>query len=207
LTMADMGMGHEMDHGKMDHSTMTPGEMAMMRKNMQSGWARSGAAKGNKALAYEDLRFLGAQKDTRPPERTIEMFFGGNMERYIWTINGKKYEDAEPVRLKYGERVRIKYINETMMAHPIHLHGMFTQLENGQPAAKMPNKHTVIVPPGGEISMLLTADEPGEWAFHCHLIYHMLTGMMTTAIVSQSYEEVPVMQQQPQKMEGGYHAH
>lgn len=208
LTMADMGMGHHMDHSKMDHGSMTPGEMELMRKNMQSGWAKSGAAPGSKALEYKDLRFYGTQKDTRPPERTIEMFFGGNMERYIWTINGKKYEDAEPVRLKYGERVRIKYINETMMAHPIHLHGMFTQLENGQPAAKMPNKHTVIVPPGGEISMLLTADEPGEWAFHCHLIYHMLSGMMTTAIVSQPGEEVPVMQQQPKKMEGGHsHAH
>ncbi|MBN66324.1 MAG: copper oxidase [Rickettsiales bacterium] len=143
LTMADMGMAHDMDHSKMDHSSTTPGEMELMRKNMQSGWAKSGAAPGSKALEYKDLRFYGTQKDTRPPERTIEMFFGGNMERYIWTINGKKYEDAEPVRLKYGERVRIKYINETMMAHPIHLHGMFTQLENGQSAEKMPNKHTV----------------------------------------------------------------
>lgn len=212
LTMADMGMGHTMSHETMDHSKMTHGEMKLMQKNMKSGWANTGAPKGSKLLAYKDLRFIGMQKDTRPPTRTVEMILGGNMQRYIWTMNGKKYEDAEPVRLKYGERVRIKYINETMMAHPIHLHGMFTQLENGQPAGKMPNKHTVIVPPGGSVSVILTADEPGEWAFHCHLIYHMLAGMMTTAIVSPPGESPPPPPpMQPSKtmeMKGGHsHVH
>lgn len=204
LTMADMGMGHDMDHGEMDHGSMSPGEIELMRKNMQSGWARTGAPPGSKALEYKDLRFHAAQKDVRPPERTVEMVLGGNMERYIWTMNGRKYENAEPVRLKYGERIRIRYVNETMMAHPIHLHGMFTQLENGQPAERMPNKHTVTVPPGGSVSVILTADEPGEWAFHCHLIYHMLSGMMTTATVSRPGGEAPVMRQQPKKTEGGY---
>lgn len=207
LTMADMGMGHHMDHSTMDHDSMTEGEMELMRKNMQSGWAKAGVPEGMKGLAYEDLRYYGTQKDTRPPDRTVEMILGGNMERYIWTMNGKKFENAEPVRLKYGERVRIKYINETMMAHPIHLHGMFTQLENGQQANKMPNKHTVIVPPGGTVSVILTADEPGEWAFHCHLIYHMLSGMMTTAVVSKIDSEDTVPHVEPVKMEGGHHAH
>ncbi len=163
LTMADMGM----DMG-------------------ESGWADSDTPKENKALKYEDLRYIGNQKDTRPPTREIEMMLGGSMERYIWTLNGKKHEDSEPIVIKYGERVRIKFVNDTMMAHPMHLHGMFVQLENGQPANKLPNKHTVIIPPGQSRSVLLTADELGEWPFHCHLLYHMLSGMMTKLIVEKN---------------------
>ncbi len=118
----------------------------------------------------------------------------------MWTINDQKFSDAEPIRLKYGERVRLKFTNETMMAHPMHLHGMFVQLENGQPAAKLPNKHTVIIPPGGSYSVLLTADEPGEWAFHCHLLYHMMSGMMRKVVVAKlDAADVPT--------EGGRHAH
>src|SRR5262249_44815617 len=134
LRMGDMGM-------------MDMGDMEMSPADMKSGWAETGTLKSDKALSYADLRYAGIQKDTRPPDRTIEIHLGGNMERYIWTINGKKFSDAEPIRLKYGERVRLTFVNETMMAHPMHLHGMFVQLENGQPAEKMPNKHTVIVPP------------------------------------------------------------
>ena len=107
------------------------------------------------------------------------------MERYIWTMNGKKYEDSGPINLKYGERVRLKFVNNSMMAHPMHLHGMFVQFENGQPAGKLPNKHTVIVPPGDSYSVLLTADEAGEWAFHCHLLYHMMAGMMNKVVVAK----------------------
>jgi FtsP/CotA-like multicopper oxidase with cupredoxin domain len=205
LTMADMGMnhsehtGHTMNHGEhtghtMNHNehaghTMNPENHATMKHETQSGvagsgWAQAGTPEGHKALSYNDLRFLGQQKDTRPAEREIEVRLGGNMERYIWTLNGKKFENAEPMHLRYGERVRLKFINETMMAHPMHLHGMFVQLENGQPAAKLPNKHTVIVAPGDSYSVLLTADEPGEWAFHCHLLYHMATGMMNKVVVA-----------------------
>lgn len=183
LTMADMGM--EMGMSGMDHEHMNHEEMQHMMADMQSGWAKTGMPPGQKALDYKDLRYLGVQKDTRPPERTIEVRLGGNMERYIWTMNGKKYSDAGPMKLRYGERVRLKFINETMMVHPMHLHGMFVQLENGQPATKLPNKHTVIVPPGSSYSVLLTADEPGEWAFHCHLLYHMLSGMMTKVVVAK----------------------
>jgi FtsP/CotA-like multicopper oxidase with cupredoxin domain len=183
LTMADMGMSHDMDHSKMDHGKMTSGEIELMHANMRSGWADTGAPSGHRLLQYSDLRFRNHQPNTNSPERTIDMRLGGFMERYIWTLNGKKHVQAEKLKLRYGERVRINYINETMMAHPMHLHGMFTQLDNGQPPDKMPNKHTVIVPPGETASVILTADEPGEWAFHCHLLYHMLSGMMTTAVV------------------------
>ena len=154
-------------------------------ENMDSGWARAGTPPGDKALSYADLRYLGIQADTRAPEREILVTLGGNMERYIWTINGKKFADSGPIQLNYGERVRLKFVNETMMAHPMHLHGMFVQLENGQPAEKLPNKHTVIVPPGQSYSVLLTADQPGEWAFHCHLLFHMMSGMMNKVVVAQ----------------------
>jgi len=182
LAMKDMGMDHDMSG--MDHSKMSPAEMKSMMDDMKSGWAKTGAPKDAKTLDYKDLRYLGTQPDTRPAERTIDVRLGGNMERYIWTINGKKHEDAKPINLKYGERVRLKFINETMMAHPMHLHGMFFQLENGQPVKKMPNKNMVIVPPGDSYSVLLSADEAGEWSFHCHLLYHMMAGMMTKVVVA-----------------------
>jgi len=188
LTMADMGM----DMSSMDHSHMHPSEKAMM-EDMQSGWAKTGMPEGQKALNYKDLRYLGTQKDIRKPQRTIDVRLGGNMERYSWTINGKKYSDSGPINLRYGERVRLKFINDTMMAHPMHLHGMFVQLENGQPMEKLPNKHTVIVPPGASYSVLLTADAPGEWAFHCHLLYHMASGMMTKVVVAKlDTKDMPV---------------
>ncbi|MBK7362178.1 MAG: copper resistance system multicopper oxidase [Micavibrio sp.] len=202
LTMADMGMNHNMgnmdmsgmDHSKMnqdmpmDHAAMghaMPSDESMNKIAEESGWAKAGTPPGDKALSYADLRYLGIQKDTREAEREILVRLGGNMERYIWTINDKKYADSGPINLNYGERVRLKFVNDTMMAHPMHLHGMFVQLENGQPAEKLPNKHTVIVPPGQSYSVLLTADEPGEWAFHCHLLYHMMAGMMNKVIVAK----------------------
>lgn len=183
LTMADMGM--QMDMSEMDHANMSDTEIENMTKDMTSGWADAGTPAGNAALSYANLRYAGIQKDTRAPERTIDVHLGGNMQRYIWTMNGKNYEHSEPIKLHYGERVRLTFINDTMMAHPMHLHGMFVQLENGQPAEKLPNKHTVIVAPGQRYSVLLTANEPGEWAFHCHLLYHMASGMMTKIVVAK----------------------
>jgi CopA family copper-resistance protein len=161
-------------------------------KEKATGWADTGL-KGMKGLNYKDLKSLVPQKDTRPEEREIVVHLGGNMERYIWTLNGKKLEDAEPINLRYGERVKLTFINETMMAHPMHLHGMFVQLVNGQPAERLPNKHIVNVPPGQSYSAMLTADEPGEWSFHCHLLYHMASGMMTKAVVAKlSSETMPI---------------
>lgn len=169
LTMADMKMDHNMMGGDHDMS------------DIQSGWANASTPPNHKALSYSDLISFSPQKDLRTPIKEIEFRFGGNMERYIWTINGEKF--PKPIHVKYGERVRLKFINDTMMAHPVHLHGMFMQMENGQNIKWLPNKHTIIIPPAGEISTLLTADEEGEWAFHCHLLYHMASGMMTSVVV------------------------
>lgn len=148
------------------------------------GWANASTPTGHKALQYSDLKSLAPQKDIRPAERELEVRLGGTMERYIWTINGKKFTEVEPLQVKYGERIRLKFINDSMMAHPMHLHGMFMQLENGQSSSQLPNKHTLIVPPGKTVTALLTADELGEWAIHCHLLYHMSSGMMSKLIVA-----------------------
>ncbi len=174
-----------------------------------SGWADADTPAGHKALRYEDLRFAGTQRDQRTPTKDIEVRLGGSMERYIWTLNGKKFQDAIPIRLAYNERVRLRFVNETMMAHPIHLHGMFVQLENSQPTAKLPNKHTFIVPPGQSASALLTADESGEWAIHCHLLYHMMSGMMNTVIVADrgNASAAHPMPPAPVKMERRHHVH
>ncbi len=195
LTMADMGMAHS-GHApaKMDHASMEGmdhGAMGGRMAEMKSGWADAGTPPGSRALTYKDLRYNGIQPKTEAPEREVELLLGGSMERFIWTINGKKFEHSGPIHLDYGERVRLKFTNETMMPHPMHLHGMFVQLENGQPAEKLPNKHTVIVPPGQSLSVLLTADEAGDWAFHCHLLYHMLGGMMTSVHVAKPGEQAP----------------
>ncbi|EQA4400243.1 multicopper oxidase domain-containing protein [Acinetobacter baumannii] len=189
------GMDHDMSSMKgMNHdmSSMKGMYHDMSSKTMSSsgsdevvyGWANASTPAGLKALQYSDLQSLTPQKDTRAPEREIEIRLGGNMERYIWTINGKKFNETEPFKVKYGERIRLKFVNDSMMAHPMHLHGMFMQLENGQDPSNMPNKHTVIVPPGKTVTTLLTADELGEWAIHCHLLYHMSAGMMNKLIVA-----------------------
>jgi FtsP/CotA-like multicopper oxidase with cupredoxin domain len=111
------------------------------------------------------------------------------MERYIWTLNGRKFGDEDVIRVKQGERVRLRFVNDTMMAHPMHLHGMFMELENGQ-TERMPKKHLIIVPPGKTVTAVLTADEVGEWPFHCHLLYHMASGMMTRFIVEPAGTEL-----------------
>jgi FtsP/CotA-like multicopper oxidase with cupredoxin domain len=128
---------------------------------------------GRRVLTYADIRNIGATYDPRDPEREIQLHLTGNMHRYMWSINGVKFADAEPIQLKYGERVRITLVNDTMMNHPIHLHGMWSDLETGD-HQRIPRKHTVIVQPGAMISYRVTADAKGRWAYHCHLLYHML---------------------------------
>lgn len=180
-----------MDHSKMNHTEMSETnhsqhqQMTSTQKNtVVEGWANASTPTGDKALQYSDLKSLTPQPDTREASSELVIRLGGTMERYIWTINGKKFSDAEPLKVKYGERIRIKFINDSMMAHPMHLHGMFMQLENGQAAVDMPNKHTIVVPPAKTVTALLTADELGEWAIHCHLLYHMSAGMMNKLIVA-----------------------
>jgi CopA family copper-resistance protein len=128
---------------------------------------------GRKVLTYADLKNFYKTPDPREPGREIDLHLTGNMSRYMWSMNGIKFADAKPLQLKFGERVRINLINDTMMNHPIHLHGMWSDLETGD-AMYIPRKHTVIVQPGAKISYLVTADAMGGWAYHCHLLYHML---------------------------------
>ena len=136
---------------------------------------------GRRVLTYADLFNLHPTPDPREPEREINLHLTGNMSRYMWSINGIPFADAAPLFLKLGERVRINLLNDTMMNHPIHLHGMWSDLETGDPQ-HIPRKHTVIVQPGARVSYLVTADAPGGWAYHCHLLYHML-GMFRHVIV------------------------
>lgn len=137
---------------------------------------------GRRVLTYADIRNIEKTADSRDPGREIELHLTGNMDRYMWSINGIKFADAEPLELTYGERVRITLVNDTMMTHPIHLHGMWSELETGAPD-RIPRKHTIIVQPGSKISYLVTADAMGGWAYHCHLLYHM-PGMFREVRVS-----------------------
>jgi L-ascorbate oxidase len=140
------------------------------------------AANGGKFLSYADLKAQKPLYKFRAATREIEIRITGNMERYIWSLNDVKYGDAEPIRLKYGERVRFKFVNETMMTHPMHLHGMWSILDTG--ARKWnPIKHVVSVSPGTTVYMETEVDAPGEWAFHCHLSYHAAAGMFRKVIV------------------------
>ena len=200
LTMDDMGMGG-MDHGAMadmpgmegmDHSAM--GAMAMQKHpaseqnnplvDMQ---AMNPVPKlddpgiglrnnGRRVLTYADLRSTFEDPDGRDPSRTLELHLTGHMEKFAWSFNGVKFSDAEPLQLTYGERVRVVLVNDTMMAHPIHLHGLWSDLEdeNGQFQVR---KHTIDMPPGSRRSYRVTADALGRWAYHCHLLYHMEMGM------------------------------
>ena len=196
------GMDHSgMNHGDMagmDHSGMNHGDMTGMdHGNMNHGEAAALPAdpfyaegSGLIPQAYNDGRFLSyadlrAQKplyEEREPTREIELRLTGNMERYIWSINGIKESDAEPIRLQYGERVRFKFVNETMMTHPMHLHGMWSILDVGA-GQWNPVKHVISVAPGTTVYMETEVDAPGKWAFHCHLAYHAAAGMFRTVIV------------------------
>lgn len=139
----------------------------------------------HRVLNYRMLKSLEMDHNKRAPDREMELHLTGNMERYMWSFDGKKMSavgDA-PIRFGYNERVRVKLINDTMMAHPIHLHGVFFEVVNGQ-GHYQPKKHTVIVQPGSSATFDVTTDEPGDWAFHCHLLYHMHAGMMQTVSVA-----------------------
>ena len=148
----------------------------------------------HKVLNYKDLVALDQNDDLRTPSRQMEIHLTGNMERYMWSFDGEKFSAVsdEPIRFAYNERVRVKLVNNTMMAHPIHLHGHFFELVNGAPVDRQPQKHTVIVQPGGFAQFDLTADEPGDWAFHCHLLYHMHAGMFQIVTVADRAGQLDV---------------
>jgi CopA family copper-resistance protein len=138
---------------------------------------------GRRVLTYADLHTVGGNPDPREPGREIELHLTGNMERFMWSFDGVKFSDAAPVHLNKGERVRIVLVNDTMMNHPIHLHGMFSDLENPEGEFQV-RKHTINVQPAQRITYAVTADNPGRWAYHCHLLYHMEAGMFREVVVS-----------------------
>ena len=139
---------------------------------------------GRRVLTYSDLRSTFLDPDGREPSRTIELHLTGHMEKFSWSFDGIKFSDAEPLRLKYGERVRITLVNDTMMAHPIHLHGMWSDLEDAN-GNFLVRKHTIDMPPGSKRSYRVTADALGRWAYHCHLLLHMEMGMFREVRVDE----------------------
>lgn len=138
---------------------------------------------GRRVLTYADLHTIGGPIDSREPSREIELHLTGNMNRYMWSFDGVKYADAKPVHFKYGERLRIVLVNDTMMPHPIHMHGMWSELENPDGQFQV-RKHTVNVQPAQRVSYAVSADAPGRWAYHCHMLYHMEAGMFRELVVS-----------------------
>jgi CopA family copper-resistance protein len=148
---------------------------------------------GWRVLTYSQLRALEVPYDRRPPTRQFDLHLTGNMHKYIWGFDGKKWSQSDMIRFQYGERLRINMINDTMMSHPIHLHGMWMDLYTGaEDYGDNPRKHTVIVQPAELLTVDITADAPGQWAFHCHLLYHMEAGMFRTVAVVRSLEEGPI---------------
>ncbi len=205
LTMVDMGMMDHSTHGDgmgggmsgMDHSMR---DTSKLPEDVEVGPGLDMVAPmpvdrmdfpglglddvPHRVLRYTDLK-AKRMNPHREVDREMEIHLTGNMERYMWGFDGKKFTAVtdDPIRFAYDERVRVKLVNQTMMAHPIHLHGHFFELVNGTDHMHQPLKHTVIVQPGGTATFDLTANEPGDWAFHCHLLYHMHAGMMQVVTV------------------------
>jgi CopA family copper-resistance protein len=171
-------------HGPDDHG---PGNQAVAEysQNRMGEPGRGLEDSGRRVLLYSDLKSLAPYPDQREPEREIELHLTGHMNRYIWSFDGKKYSEVQdPIRFRYGERVRLTFVNDTMMEHPLHLHGMWMYLENGA-GEYLPRKHTIIIKPAERLSVAVTADAPGRWAFHCHLLFHMEAGMFRVVEVSE----------------------
>jgi len=203
-------MNHsEMNHAEMDHSTMAmtdmdsmPTEpMTMQAHNHPQGPGVMNTAMNpvnrlherplglenipHRVLVYTDLESLDPNPDTREPEREIELHLTSNMERYMWSFDGVKFSEVKsPIIFQQGERLRLVMVNDTMMPHPIHLHGMyFDVVTRNEEHHHKPRKHTIVIKPGEKMGVDITADAPGDWAFHCHLLYHMKAGMMRVVSV------------------------
>jgi CopA family copper-resistance protein len=137
---------------------------------------------GRRVLSYADLRTPGAPISAET-NREIVLHLTGNMGRYVWSFDGRRFSDAEPLRLRYGEHVRVRLVNDTMMTHPIHLHGMWSELEDADGTFRV-RKHTVVVQPAQSLSYRVSADSIGRWAYHCHLLFHMEAGMFREVVVA-----------------------
>ena len=190
-----------MDHGAMDmrDPQNAPPDMAIgvgvqsispMPADRTAEPPQGLADEDHRVLTYADLVALRPNPDTRAPSRSMEIHLTGNMERFMWGFDGRRFSElVEPIRFERNERVRVTLVNDTMMAHPIHLHGHFFELVTGH-AGYQPLKHTVNVAPGGQVTFDLTADNPGDWAFHCHLLMHMHAGMFNVVTVRPLEGEV-----------------
>jgi CopA family copper-resistance protein len=211
LGMSDMGHGAHgggavdhstMDHSQVDHAAMghaMPASAPLAHAPAEFGPTVDMRAdtvaprlddpgvglrdNGRRVLTYADLSTLGGAIDGRDAAREIELHLTGHMERYIWSFNGQKFSDAAPLPFKYGERLRIVLVNDTMMTHPIHLHGMWSELVDAD-GRFLVRKHTVAVQPAQRVAYLVTADALGRWAYHCHLLYHMEAGMFREVVVA-----------------------
>lgn len=170
-------------HGPDGHGPGQAGLPMMTRSRLHEPGIGLGED-GWRVLVYTDLKAVHPNPDLRPPDREIELHLTGNMERFMWSIDGKKFSEAEPIRVEYMERIRLTIVNDTMMNHPMHLHGMWMELENGH-GEYIPRVHTINVKPAERVSLLVTADAPGPWAFHCHILYHMDAGMFRVFHVSE----------------------
>jgi len=189
MTAMDMSGGMNMRDTSLLPASVKVGpgiDMVAMNPQDRTGYPGLGLDDvPHRVLNYRMLKSLDMDHHKRAPDREMELHLTGNMERYMWSFDGKKFSAVgdDPIRFAHDERVRVKLVNDTMMAHPIHLHGMFFELVNGQ-GHYQPKKHTVIVQPGSSATFDVTTDEPGDWAFHCHLLYHMHAGMMQTVSVA-----------------------
>ena len=202
LTMADMGHGGMGRDAHAGHDMRAMGGSAMQshppserRNPLVDMQTMSPASRlddpgiglrgnGRRVCTYSDLRSLFVDPDGREPDRTVELHLTGHMERFVWSFDGVKFSDAEPVRLSYGERLRVVLVNDTMMSHPIHLHGMWSDVEDDDGRFQL-RKHTVDMPPWTKRSFRVRADALGRWAFHCHLLYHMEAGMFREVRVEE----------------------
>jgi CopA family copper-resistance protein len=196
LAMDDMGHGHDMSaHEGHDMPGMPhhpPSESGNPLVDMQAMMPASKLddpgiglrGNGRRVLTYSDLKSVFADPDGRDPSRTIELHLTGHMERFAWSFDGVKFSDAAPLIFNYGERLRIVLVNDTMMTHPIHLHGMWSDLENDA-GDFVVRKHTIDMPPGSRRTYRVTADAPGRWAYHCHLLFHMEAGMFREVRVKE----------------------
>jgi CopA family copper-resistance protein len=203
----DMSSMKGMDHGAMDHGAMAMGDSmnaapphappdfgpnvdsaAMQPLSRLDDPGVGLRNNGRRVLTYADLHTLGGPIDHRPAGRDIELHLTGHMERYVWSFNGQKFSESEPLRFNYGERLRLVLVNDSMMNHPIHLHGMWGEVET-EKGEFLVRKHTITVQPGQRLAYGVTADALGRWAYHCHLLYHMEAGMFREVHVERSSKD------------------
>ncbi len=179
LSMSDMGMGGgsgnygpNVDSVAVNPNTDIDDPGVGLRDN------------GRRALTYADLHTIGGSIDAREPGREIRLHLTGHMQRFVWSFDGRKFSESEPLKFKYGERLRVVLVNDSMMTHPIHLHGMWSEVESPEGQFQV-RKHTVLVQPSQQLSYGVSANALGRWAFHCHLLYHMEAGMFREVVVEQ----------------------